>query len=185
MEIISDFNTSVEKALAELDPKYKKYKGLVICGTHDPSKAEKQIQIIKLARENNIPTLGICWGLQLMLVEYARNVFSRKDANSEEMGAGENLIIKLPGYIVGGKMVHYQGLSSIESHWHQYAFDVNYDDMFNGPWELNYSNFILEYAKLKSHPFYMGVQFHPEYQSTKMAPHRVFLQFLNAARNAN
>lgn len=182
MELVSDFQTSVRKALGEIDPDFEKLPGLVICGSHDPSNAEKQIELITSARQAQIPTLGICWGLQLMLIEYARNVLHIPNATSEEFGVGTPIVIQLPGFVVGGKLIHYQGMDRIESHWHQYAFNVNFDEMFNGLWEMNFSNFILEYARLKAHPYYVGVQFHAEYQSAPGRPHHLLLQFLQICK---
>ena len=70
MKILNDFSTSVEKALEEINPKFRDLKGLVICGTHNPHDVEDLIHEIKIARQQYIPTLLICFGYQLGMVSY-------------------------------------------------------------------------------------------------------------------
>jgi len=103
MEIISDFITSVHKALEEIDPNYESYTGLVIAGTHAPTveSVEQQIQKIKEAREAGTPTLLICHGQQVGAIEYARNVKGIKDATSEEYGTGTFVVKKRDALKVG------------------------------------------------------------------------------------
>ena len=101
MEILNDFNTTVKKALEEIDPNYQDYPGLVICGTHSPHDVEQMIEKIREAREYGTPFLGICFGHQLAAIEYARNVLGIKDATSEEFGKGNFVVYKLPQLNVG------------------------------------------------------------------------------------
>lgn len=154
MEILNDYSTSVKKALEEIDSNYLNYKGLVICGTHDPHNTEEMIGLIKIAREEGIPFLGICFGFQLCAIEYARNVLGIKDATSEEFGTGTFVVKKLPELKVG--------LHNGESYWNNYEVDL---------------------PDLKIPENFFVSQFHPEYQSSKDKPHPLLVNFINYARN--
>ncbi len=160
MELANDFNTSVEKAFSEIDPLWKTYRGFVVCGTHAPKLWDWQIGILRKNREEGIPTLGICFGHQLMAIEYARNVLGQPDATSEEFGEeGDFVVTKLDQLNVG--------LHKGESWWNNYAVLPGLEErMVN---ELY-------------HPAYMGVQYHPEYQSSKDNPHPILETFLNESR---
>lgn len=164
MLILNDFNTSVRKALEEIDPKYESYNGLIVCGTHSPNeeKITEALHALKQARENNTPTLGICFGLHLMVIEYARNVLKINDATSEEFGKGTLVVKKMPSLVVG--------LKNGESYWHQYEVD---------------SLFLERMKKELFRPDYVAVQYHPEYQSSKDKPHRVLVNFLEYAKLAS
>ena len=84
MQIYNSFQTSVKKALDEIDINWPRYRGLIICGTHRPKNVEFLINKIKKTRETGLPFLGICFGHQLAAVEYARNVLGAINATSEE-----------------------------------------------------------------------------------------------------
>lgn len=155
MLVLNDFNTSVRKALSEIDPKWESYEGLVICGTHSPEKhdIEHQINEIRDARVNGIPLLGICFGHQLVAVEYARNVRGIQDACSEEWGKGTYVVKKLPQLKVG--------LFNGESYWHNYEVKIKWENPKH----------------------FFTCQYHPEYQSSKKNPHPLLVNFLEYARN--
>jgi CTP synthase len=175
MVLLNDFHTSVRKSLNEIDPKWESYEGLIVCGSHSPQDVEKQIKLIKTAREGDLPTLGICFGMQLMAIEYAKNVLGIKNATSEEFGKGTNVVFRLPGFRIG--IIEVEG--RLESHWHQYAVNQRYI----GPeWETIVSEGVLELMRLKDHPYYMGVQFHPEYQSSKKNPHPILQEFIKECK---
>lgn len=157
MQIYSDFRTSVERALTEIDEKWREYPGLIICGTHDPKNAESLIPLITEARETGLPYLGICFGHQLAAVEYARNVLGIKDATSEEFGIGTFVVKKLPELHVG--------LHDGETYWHHFEVDKDILDKWDKP----------------SHFF--TCQYHPEYQSSIDHPHSFLVNFLNYAKN--
>lgn len=182
---VSDFYTSVEKALHEIDENWLNYKGLIVVGSHFPSSVEEKLQKIKEAREQNIPFLGICFGMQLMAIEFARNVLNMEKANSEEIDANADLIYKLPELRVGIKPVTWSGGQTYESHWHNYAFNQKYHEVFSNYFDISYTENVAEIIKLRSHPFFTGVQFHPEYQSSKDKPHLLLSQFLEICRNGN
>lgn len=179
MELIGDFNTSVEKALTEIDSNWKEYNGILVCGTHNPKNIENTILKIKEARENKIPFLGICMGFELMLVEWVRNL-GFPFANSEEIDSNAipKVISQLPEVRVGIRSVYWRGKETKESHWHNYAFARKQTDRFEKDWELSFTDGILEIAKLRNNPFFMGTQFHPEYQSSKDNPHWILKEFL-------
>lgn len=178
MKILNDFTTSVEKALSEIDPKWRDYDGLIICGTHTPINTEQMIDELHDAREKKLPTLGICFGMQLMAIEYARNVLDKKDATSQEFGKGTFVVHKLPALRVGMKEVKGRN----ESHWHRYGIGVDWAFEFKNAWDVVF-NEVVEEMYLKGHPHYVGVQYHPEYQSSKDKPHPLLVEFINTCKN--
>lgn len=148
MIIRGDFQTTVRKALTEIDKNWNLYPGLVICGSHDPKDVDTLIDLIKDARERSLPYLGICYGHQLAAIEYARNVLGITDATSEEFGKGTFVVKKREELKVG--------LHDGESYWNNY--DVVID------WKKP-SNFFTS-------------QFHPEYESSIEKPHPFLIDFL-------
>jgi len=148
MLVLNDFNTSVSKALSEIDPKWRDYDGLVVCGTHAPHDVEYMIDCIKHARDTKKPALLICFGYQLGCIEYFRDEHGIYDATSEEFSdIGTFVVRKRPELKVG--------LHDGESWWSNYEADA---------WPVP-GNFI-------------AVPFHPEYQSSKDKPHPLLVQFL-------
>src|SRR3990167_3199879 len=91
----TDFTTSIEKALGEVEPNFRLLNGIIITGSHKPLDIENKLDLIQLARERNIPFLGICLGLQ-MAIEFSRNVLGVSDATSEEFGMGTHVVVKMP-----------------------------------------------------------------------------------------
>lgn len=161
MYLVNDFNTTVRKAFDEIDPHWEDYKGLVVCGTHSPDivKTEETIEKLQWARETGFPTLGICFGYQLMAIEYARNVLKQPLATSEEFGTtGDFVVVKLPQLHVG--------LHNGQTYWHNY-------EVLEGLRDKMYHS---------KDPFYYGVQYHPEYQSSKDKPHSLLVEFLDYAK---
>lgn len=156
MKILNSFNTTVEKALGEIDPRWKEYDGLIICGTHTPANVEQMLILIREARETGLPFLGICAGYQLAAIEYARGVLNIKDATSEEWSTtGTFVVKKRPEMKVG--------LHEGETWWSN--FDV--DPKFAPPMPPNF----------------FCVPFHPEYQSAKDRPHPLLVDFLKFAKD--
>ena len=151
MEILSDFTTSVKRALGEINPDYEQLDGLVICGSHTPilSDVEGLLEKIRDARENGRPFLGICYGHQLCAIEYARNVLGIKKATSEEFGKGTFVVKKRKEMKVG--------LHEGESYWSNYETVIDW---------TNPRHFVT-------------ASFHPEYQSRLGKPHPLLAQFLN------
>lgn len=153
MVIYGDFLTTLSKALSEIEPQWQSLPGLIVCGTHDPTNPEDQIEAIRKARLEGTPFLGICFGHQLAAIEYARNVQGISDATSEEWGEGTFVVVKR-------KQGLNVGLKDGETFWNNY--EVNFS------WE-NPKNFIT-------------VQYHPEYQSSKDNPHPILVQFINICK---
>ena len=168
MKILNDFNTSVEKALDEIDLKWREYEGLIICGTHSPEKIDpnQQIGFIRMAREQRIPFLGICFGHQLAAIEYARNVLGISNATSEEFGQGTFIVRKrLQGLKIGHDIV------DGESYWNNYEVipELSGVDARNGSF-------------WKKPPHFITCQYHPEYQSSKDKPHPLLVKFIELCK---
>ena len=169
---------------------------------------EGKVHAIKYARENGIPFLGICLGMQMCVVEFARNVLGYADASSTEkdpdtthpvicmMEEQKKTTIKggtmrLGAYscvLKEGSLAAslYGSLSIRERHRHRYEFNSEYLDEFekNGMMATgrNPETGLVEIVELPSHPFFIGSQFHPEYKSTPENPHPLFKGLVSAAR---
>ena len=168
---------------------------------------EGKVHAIKHVRENGIPFLGICLGMQMCVVEFARNVLGYADASSTEkdpdtthpvidmMEEQKKTTIKggtmrLGAYacdLKEGSLAAslYGGLSIRERHRHRYEFNSEYLDEFekNGMMATgrNPETGLVEIVELPSHPFFIGSQFHPEYKSTPEKPHPLFKGLVAAA----
>jgi CTP synthase len=168
---------------------------------------EGKIEAIKYARENKVPFLGICLGMQCAVIEFARNVLGMANANSTEMDADtpypviammeeqkalENKggTMRLGAYpcVVkeGSKAFAVYGKKQIsERHRHRYEFNNAYIDAYrNGgmlPVGTNPQTQLVEIVELQDHPWFIGVQYHPEYKSTVARPHPLFIHFVKAA----
>lgn len=159
------------------------------------------------ARRNNIPTLGICLGMQIMAIEFARNVLGYEKADSAEMDittphpvislmedqkdvSDKGGTMRLGNWkctlTEGSKIRNVYGSEDIlERHRHRYEFNNEYYDEFvaNGlmPVGKNPETDLVEILEHNEHPYYIGVQFHPEYKSTVASPHPLFISFIEAA----
>ncbi len=169
---------------------------------------EGKIDAIKYARENKIPFLGICLGMQMACVEYARNVLGMPEAHSTEMNpntvSGVICMMEEQKAITqkGGTMrlgsyecnllqdslasSIYGSTTIFERHRHRYEFNNNYQQAFENagmiPVGKNPKTNLVEIMELKEHPFFIGVQFHPEYKSTVENPHPLFVALIKAAK---
>ncbi|MFT6997062.1 MAG: CTP synthase [Cryomorphaceae bacterium] len=166
-----------------------------------------KIQAIRYARENGLPFLGICLGMQCAVIEFARNVLGLNNAHTTEIkgNAADPVIDLMDGQkdleTKGGTMrlgayqckvkrgsmaysVYGKELIS-ERHRHRYEFNNNYLDEFeaNGMIAsgINPDSELVEIVEIPEHPFFIGVQFHPEYKSTVAAAHPLFVGFVKAA----
>src|SRR5574344_1624142 len=170
---------------------------------------EGKITAVRYARENNIPFLGICLGMQCAVVEFARNVLGFKDAHSVEIAPTTNYPVidmmeeqknisnmggtmRLGAYpcklVKGSKAYDIYGKEDIsERHRHRYEFNNAYLADFEKagmvPAGFNPDTNLVEIVEIPKHPFFIGVQFHPEYKSTVIHPHPLFIAFVSAALN--
>lgn len=174
MEILNDFDTSVRKAFSEIDPGWEYYDGLVVAGTHNPQDIENTLHQIRLARETSRPFLGICMGMQLMAIEYARNVLGIEDATSEEFGEGTFIVIKMPEIRVGIFKVQ----DKLESHWHNYKVNNELLPQFD-EFQITMTGDVVEEMANRN---MVGVQYHPEYQSSSDKPHQLLKLFINQCK---
>jgi len=168
---------------------------------------EGKIIAIQHVRENNIPFFGICLGMQCAVVEFARNVLGLKDANSSEMDENtpapvismmeeqkkvknKGGTMRLGSYICdlkkGSKAYNIYGKAQItERHRHRYEFNNEYLKQFEEGGMIasgiNPDNGLVEIVELKSHPFFVAGQFHPELKSTVANPHPLFVNFVAAS----
>lgn len=183
--------------------------GVIICPGFGQRGIEGKFVAAKYTRTHNIPTFGICLGMQCMAIEFARNVLGYEDANSVEMnektthnvidlmeeqksvtdmggtmrlGAYECLVKK------GSKAYEAYGTAHIrERHRHRYEFNNKYRSEFESHGMLctgvNPEADLVEIIEIPENKWYVGVQFHPEYSSTVLHPHPLFLSFVKAAIN--
>ena len=169
---------------------------------------EGKINAVRYARENEIPFLGICLGMQMAVIEYARNVLGLTDANSTEMdGKTSNPVISLMQEqktivnkggtmrlgawdceLLKGSLVQevYNGAAEIsERHRHRYEFNNDYKEQLEDAGlkasGINKETGLVEIVELPVHPWFIGVQYHPEYKSTVANPHPLFVGFVKAA----
>ncbi len=190
-----------------VNKKFENCSGILVAPGFGARGVEGKLVAVKYARENNIPFLGICLGMQCAVVEFARNVLKIPDANSTEMdGKTKNpvvdLMIEQKGSLdLGGTMrlgsypctisentkafEAYKCKEINERHRHRYEFNNNYRDklasagmVFSG---TNIDTDLVEIIELKDHRWFVGVQFHPEYKSTVVNPHPLFIAFIKSA----
>ena len=196
--------------------KLKNVSGLLIPGGFGKRGTEGKISAIKFARENNIPFLGICFGMQMAIVEFARNRLKIKKAGSTEIERKcypviglinewdkDGKIIKGTNKDLGGTMRlglyeaklrnnsainRIYKLSSIkERHRHRYEVNNKLKQQFENKGlifsGMSPDNKLPEIIELKNHPWFIGVQFHPEFKSRPLAPHPLFSSFIKASKN--
>jgi CTP synthase len=168
---------------------------------------EGKIIAIRFARENKIPFLGICLGMQCAVIEFGRNVLKLKDAHSTEMNpatpfpvidimeeqkkintkGGTMRLGSYPCTIKPDTKIWdvYQKAEIVERHRHRFEFNnaylAEYQKAGMIPVGINEQNDLVEIIELKDHPWFIGVQFHPEYKSTVASPHPLFVHFVKAA----
>ncbi|MGL9725509.1 MAG: CTP synthase [Wolbachia sp.] len=195
---------SIDKKL--IGGKLQNSHAILVPGGFGDNGVEGKILAINYARTNNTPFLGICLGMQLAVIEFARNVIKLEDAHSEEFCTCKHPIIKLAGdknVDLGGtmrlgtykcdisaksKMMEtYNNATISERHRHRYTINLDYKDDLEGNGlicsGLSEDGTYIEAVELKNHPWFIGVQFHPEFQSKPFSPHPLFISFIKAAVN--
>lgn len=192
----------------------KKYDGIVVPGGFGSRGVEGIISAVRFSRENKIPYFGLCYGMQMLVVEYARNVLKLKDASTREVDPnGKNLVIDvmesqkelLKNNLYGGSMrlgeykaIIWDGTIAsraygrrevLERHRHRYEVNPAYIGeleakglIFSGRSPDGHLMEIAELPKGK-HPFFLGTQFHPEFQAHPLHPHPLFTAFIKACVN--
>ncbi len=199
----------------EKSDELKDIHAILVPGGFGEGGAEGKIAAVEYARKNNIPYFGICFGMQMAVLETARNIAGIKDASSSEFRPSENPVIGLmkewqsddgvqtrdtnsdlggtmrlgayPCELKKGSMVRkiYAQDNISERHRHRYEVNINYKNKlekaglkFSG---LSPDGLLPEIVERPNHPWFIGVQFHPEFQSRPFAPHPLFKSFVAAA----
>jgi len=201
--------------ISEIKSLLKNSHGVLIPGGFGKRGTEGKIETIKFARKNKIPFFGICFGMQLALIEFARNELKIKNAGSTEISKNcipiiglieewikDGLIKKGDIKKLGGtmrlgaypaKLLKHSLVSKIydsetisERHRHRYEVNISYKHkfekkgmLFSG---LSNNNALTEVIELKNHPWFVGVQYHPEFKSRPLDPHPLFVSFIKAAK---
>lgn len=187
--------------------KLKGMDGVIIAPGFGHRGIDGKLEALKYTRENNIPTLGICLGMQCMVIEFARNVLGLKDAHSTEMDPkSTNRVVdimeaqkdisdmggtmRLGGYNCklkeGSKIEKAYGTNFIrERHRHRFEFNSQYRSQFEAANMMavgeNPETGLVEAVELNGHPWFVGVQYHPEYNSTVLKPNPLFMAFISAS----
>jgi CTP synthase len=183
--------------------------GILIPGGFGERGIEGKIAAAKFARENSIPCLGLCLGLHVMTIEWARNALGLEGANSTEfdpktphpvidlMDSQRDIVekggtMRLGAYIAqldeGSKVAEAYGTTVVsERHRHRYEFNPMYRKRFDNS-DMKCSGAspdgrLVEFVELEGHPFYVGTQAHPEFKSRPTKPAPLFNAFIKAARN--
>ena len=207
---------SEQLKISEIKSKLKNISGILIPGGFGKRGTKGKIEAIKFARKNKIPFLGICYGMQMAIIEFARNKLNLKRATSSEFDKNglpviglinewnkDGQIIKGTDKNLGGTMrlgsydaklkdhsliKRIYGKSLIkERHRHRYEVNTNFKEkfekkglIFSG---LSPDGKLPEIIELNNHPWFIGVQFHPEFKSRPLSPHPLFSSFIKAAKN--
>lgn len=192
--------TNVDERLGGLD-------GVIIAPGFGQRGIEGKFVALKWCREHDIPTLGICLGMQCMVIEFARNVLGLPEANSTEMNphTPDNVIdlmeeqksvsnlggtMRLGAYecvlTPDSKAAEAYGKTTVrERHRHRFEFNSDYRDRFEAAGMKcvgeNPATHLVEVVELPDHRWFVGTQYHPEYSSTVLDPNPLFISFLNAA----
>ena len=202
--------------VSDVQKKLSNVSGIIIPGGFGKRGTEGKIACINYARTKKIPFLGICFGMQMAVIEFARNVLKIKSAGSSEFDKNCYPVIglieewnkngrKIKGTVknLGGtmrlglypaKLQHNSLIKEIyksgqikERHRHRYEVNINLRKKFETH-GLNFSgmspdNSLPEIVEIKNHPWFIGVQFHPEFKSRPLQPHPLFSSFIGAAKN--
>jgi CTP synthase len=189
--------------------KLKSLDGILVAPGFGERGFEGKIATVKYARENQVPFFGICLGMQVAVIEFARNVLKLDQANSTEMDPStphpvialmeeQKKIDQMGGTMrlgsyacdvkKGSKSALAYGKTKIqERHRHRYEFNNDYLEQVESQGMVatgkNPKTGLVEIIELKNHPWFVGVQFHPEYKSTVLKPQPLFVEFIQAALN--
>ena len=195
--------------------KLKGVSGILIPGGFGKRGTEGKIAAVNYARNNKIPFLGICFGMQMAVIEFARNKLNIKNATSSEFGPTKVSVVGLMSeWLKDGKLMKgtdkdlggtmrlgsyeaklkkgsliskiYKSNKVNERHRHRYEVNINYKNQFENKGMifsgLSPDSKLPEIIELENHPWFIGVQFHPEFKSRPLAPHPLFSAFIKAAK---
>ncbi len=201
---------------SDINKKLKNVSGILIPGGFGKRGTEGKIAAIRYARKNKIPFLGICFGMQMAIIEFARNVLNIKKASSTEFkqkcipviglinewqkngktikGTNKDLggTMRLGSYdaeLINNSLIRsiYKSKIIKERHRHRYEVNINFRNQFEKKGLIFSGNSpdknLPEIIELKNHPWFIGVQFHPEFKSRPLSPHPLFSSFIKAAKN--
>ena len=197
-EDIKDENAS--EKLGTLD-------GIMVAPGFGDRGIDGKIATVKYARENQVPFFGICLGMQCAVIEFARNVLNEADAHSTEINSettfpvidimdeqkkvinkgGTMRLGAYPCEITKNSIAHqcYNSVNISERHRHRFEFNNLYKQRFEESGltatGINPESKLVEIIEIPTHPWFVGVQFHPEYKSTVAHPHPLFVGFVNAS----
>ena len=206
VEVVSIHSETLE--VSEVEAKLKGLNGLLVAPGFGKRGLEGKIKAVQYAREHNVPFFGICLGMQMAIVEYARNVLGIENANSIEVDEHtssplislmeeQKKITHLGGTMrlgsweceltEGSKASEIYSNAKIINERHRHRFEVN--NQYEKQLEeaglkatgRNKETQLVEIVELENHPWYVGVQYHPEYKSTVANPHPLFVSFIAAA----
>jgi len=202
----------------QISKKLKNISGLLIPGGFGKRGTEGKISAIKYARERKIPFLGICFGMQMAIIEFARNKLKISKAGSTELdkncypvvglidewnkdgktikGTDKNLGGTMRLGLYEAKLRNNSAIKKIyksslikERHRHRYEVNNNLKNQFEKKGlifsGMSPDNNLPEIIELKNHPWFIGVQFHPEFKSRPLSPHPLFSSFIKAAKSFN
>ena len=204
------FINSEEITTKNVAEKLEGMAGVVVCPGFGTRGIEGKIIAAEYTRTNDIPTFGICLGMQMMVIEFARNVLGYKDANSREMDeqTPHNVIdimeeqknitqmggtMRLGAYeceiVKGSRTFEAYGEETLikERHRHRYEFNNAYKDEYESKGMkcvgINPDADLVEIVEIPEKKWYIGTQFHPEYSSTVLHPHPLFMSFIEKCKN--
>lgn len=184
-----------------------KMSGILVAPGFGNRGIEGKIEAVRFARENNVPFLGICLGMQCAVIEFARHALGLADANSSEMEqttshpvidlmeeqkgvtakGGTMRLGAYPCTLKKGSKVAaaYGKLNISERHRHRYEFNNDYLEQFEAAGMkavgVNPDTNLVEVVEIENHPWFVGTQYHPEYKSTVLSPSPLFVAFVKAA----
>jgi CTP synthase len=196
-----------ESLADSVDDQLEDVSGVLVPGGFGGRGIEGKINAARYAREHRIPYLGLCLGMQVATIEFARNVCGIKDANSTEFDKETpDPVISLleeqrgvrnkgasmrlgtwPTKIVSGTLAEkvYDDTEVTERHRHRYEFNMKYRDRMDAKGFVisgtSPDGTLAELIELRDHPYFVGCQYHPEFQSKPNKPHPLFKRFITAA----
>ena len=205
VKVISIHSEHIDKS--NIKEKFEGLHGILVAPGFGERGIEGKIDAVRYARENNLPYLGICLGMQMAVIEFSRNILGLKNANSTEMNpetpfpvidlmdAQKNITDKGGTMRLGSWKCNlvkesiagetYDHITIEERHRHRYEYNNVYRSQLEAAGlktsGINPDTGLVEIIEIENHPWFVGVQYHPEYKSTVANPHPLFVSFVNAA----